>query len=133
MAEAIQKFVKAESVNAKLGLVLGMAMVSKEDGVAYIDVQNDEIPDEALLVASLDFAEKSRVAKEMHSGDQRGTYLFMFPLTAEIAKAFEITTKRHGLMIGYCPPPDVLAKFIDGTYTGFSIGGVVEDFEMVEA
>lgn len=133
MSEKFTTFAKVQSVDAKLGLVFGMAMVSKEAGVAYIDVQNDEIPDEALLEASIDFMENSRMAKEMHSGEQRGSYLFAFPLTADIAKAFGITTERHGLMIGYRPPPDVLAKFVDGTYTGFSIGGEIVDFEMVEA
>jgi hypothetical protein len=36
-------------------------------------------------------------------------------------------------MVAAKPSPEVLAKFADGTYTGFSIGGTVEGFERVEA
>jgi hypothetical protein len=49
--------------------------------------------------------------------------VFGFPLTEEIAKSLAIESRAHGLLIAMRPSPDVLAKFKDGTYTGFSIGG----------
>lgn len=125
-------FVKAEKIDKKHGMVFGWGVISKSDGVAYIDVQNDEIPEDAMLEAAIDFAEGERIGKEMHAGDAKGQHIFLFPMTEDIAKAFGITTKNYGLMLGYKPPPDVLAKFVDGTLTGFSIGGHIIDSEEVE-
>jgi hypothetical protein len=68
----------------------------------------------------------------MHKGDPIGTMVFAFPLTTDIAKAFDITTPRTGLMIGMKPSAEVLAKFKSGEYTGFSIGGKRVEEEVVE-
>lgn len=76
-----------------------------------------------MLEAAADFAQNSRVAKDMHQGEQVGDVVFTFPLTTELAKAFDIQTPRTGLMIAMKPPADILAKFASGEYTGFSIGG----------
>lgn len=112
------------------GLVLGWAIVSKVDGEDYYDLQGDHIPEDAMFSASVDFMANSRVSKEMHQGYADGTVVFAFPMTAEVAKAFGLETKMTGLMIAMRPSPDVLAKFKDGTYTGFSIGGRrIEDEE----
>jgi hypothetical protein len=111
-------------VDESLGLVFGFAIVCKEDGEDHFDLQGDHIPDGVMLAGSLDFAKGERVAKEMHKGDQIGDVVFMFPLTAEIAKSLDIVTKRTGLLIAMQPEdPEVLRKFADGEYTGFSIGG----------
>jgi hypothetical protein len=110
-------------VDDQLGIVFGFAIVSKVDGEDYFDVQGDHIPEDAMLKAADDFMRHSRVAKEMHRGDQTGDVVFAFPLTTEIAKALDIQTKRTGLLIGMRPGETALAKFRDGTYTGFSIGG----------
>lgn len=110
-------------VDERLGLVFGFAIVCHEEGVPYFDVQGDHIPEHAMLKAASDFMAQSRMAKEMHVGDGTGEVLFAFPLTEDIAKALDITTKRTGLLIGMKPAPEVVAKFKDGTYTGFSIGG----------
>lgn len=128
-----QQFVKAEKVDAEHGLVFGWGIICKEDGVDYIDVQNDTIPEEAMLEAVADFAAGDRPGKEMHSGVEKGRHVFLFPLTTEIAKALGITTKKTGLLLGYKPPPDVLEKFRDGTYTGFSIGGRIIDSMMEDS
>jgi hypothetical protein len=43
-----------------------------------------------------------------------------------------VETRTTGLMVAYKPPPEVLAKFVDGTYKGFSIEGrriTVEEHE----
>jgi hypothetical protein len=59
----------------------------------------------------------------MHSRSGAGQVLFAFPLTEEIAKSLDIVTKKTGLLIGMKPDEEMLEKFRDGTYTGFSIGG----------
>jgi hypothetical protein len=46
-----------------------------------------------------------------------------FPLTAEIAKAMGVATKKTGWMIAMAPDAAMLQKFASGEYTGFSIGG----------
>ena len=118
-------------VNSELGLVFGFAVVSTEDGKPYFDHQGDHIPEDAMLKAAADFMEHSRIAKEMHAGDQQGSVVFAFPLTMDIAKALGIETKQTGLLIAMKPSAGVLAKFQDGTYTGFSIGGTYGEMEAV--
>ncbi len=86
-----------------------------------------------MLKCATDFAMGERPGNEQHAGPDVGTYPFVFPLTEDIAKAMGITGyKKSGLMVGYRPPKDVLAKFLDGTYTGFSIEGMRLPGETVE-
>lgn len=111
-------------VDESHGLVLGFAIICKHNGEDYFDLQGDHIPEEAMLGATVEFMLKSGAAKEMHCGDVNGKILFAWPLTTEIAKAFDIETRITGLMIAMKPDdPAMLAKFRDGIYTGFSIGG----------
>ncbi len=111
-------------VDKSLGLVFGFAMVCKVDGEVHVDLHLDDIPEQEMLKSALGFAKSARVAKEMHEGDQIGDVTFIFPLTSEIAESLEIVTKRTGLLIAMKPDdPEVLRKFADGEYTGFSIGG----------
>jgi len=112
-------------VDRALGLVFGFAIVCKQDGKDYVDLQGDLCPEDEMLAASAGFMQEARVAKEMHGEEPgQGTVVFAFPLTGEIARALEITTKRTGLLIGMKPDAETLKKFADGTYTGFSIGGM---------
>lgn len=130
-----QKFtdVAVTKVDASLGLVFGWAMISKVEGKDYFDSQGDHIPDKTILESSLDFMLNSRAAKAMHVGEQRGQVVFAFPMLEEVAKGYGIDTKgKYGLMVGAKFDPDVLAKFQDGTYTGFSIGGFYGDFDEVD-
>ncbi len=124
---------KVCKVDESLGLVFGYAIVCKEDGEDYFDVQGDHIPEDAMLKASADFMEHSRVAKDMHVGDEAGSVVFCFPLTSEIAKAMGIDAPNTGLMIAMKPPADIIGKFKSGEYTGFSIGGLRGLDEEVEA
>ena len=111
-------------VDDSLGLVMGYALVCTEEGEPYFDLQGDHVPDESMLKAALDFMKNSQVAKEMHTGDQAGTVVFAWPMTADIAKAFGIVTNKTGLMIAIAPDSkDMLEKFQLGDLTGFSIGG----------
>jgi hypothetical protein len=122
---------KVTKIDDSLGLVMGFAIICTEDGEAYWDLQEDHIPEATMMKAALDFMENSQVAKEMHSGEQAGTVVFAWPMTSDIAKAFDIQTKKTGLMIAVKPDADMLKKFQLGEYTGFSIGGLrIEDEEV---
>lgn len=121
-----QNFSKASvvKVDSGLGLVFGWAIVSKVDGADFYDSQGDHIPEESMLKAATDFMVHSRTAKEMHAGPQKGSVVFAFPMTAELAKSMDIQTKYTGLMIAMRPDdPAMLEKFRTGEYSGFSIGG----------
>jgi Putative phage serine protease XkdF len=131
-AKPTAKYAEVLKVDESLGLVLGWAIVCKKDGADYWDLQDDHIPESSMLSAAIDFMQHSRVAKEMHSGESAGSVLFAFPMTEDIAKAFGVETKTTGLMIAMKPDSDdMLSKFKDGTYTGFSIGGSRLDDEEV--
>lgn len=138
-------------VDASHGIVFGFAIVSKvrnAEGVYedYYDLNVDTdgphkgqrvpeaIPDDAILKAVVEATEPGThlVGDEMHDGPDSGTYPFMFPLTEDIAKALGIDAPKLGLLVGYRPEPDVLKKFQDGTYTGFSMTGGRVEFEEEE-
>lgn len=125
-------FVKFTKVDDNLGLVMGFAIICKIDGEDYFDKQADHIPEDAMLEAATDFMLNKRDAKEMHAGGAIGSIVFAFPLTTEIAKSFDIQTRQTGLMVAMKPEnPEVLEKFRDGTYTGFSMGGKYVENEVV--
>ena len=126
--------VKITKVDADLGLVMGFAIVSLENGEPYFDLQDDHIPEDVMLEASLDFMENSQIAKEMHSGEQVGAVVFAWPMTTEIAKSFDIVVKKTGLMIAMKPSdPEMLERFRKGDLTGFSIGGTWSESEEIDA
>lgn len=111
-------------VDAGLGLVMGFAIICNKGGEPYFDLQGDHIPEETMMAAALDFMENSQVAKEMHAGEPVGSVVFAFPMTTDVAKAFDITTEQTGLMIAMKPEGAMLKRFKDGELTGFSIGGL---------
>lgn len=129
------KFADAEvaKIDEALGMVFGFATVSKEAGQDYFDVQDDHIPEASMIKAAADFMMSPRIVKEMHSGDARGQIVFAFPLTTDIAKALDIQTERTGLIIGMKPDAAMLAKFVSGELTGFSIGGRRVKDETIDA
>lgn len=134
------------SVDEEHGVVIGWAIVCKVDGEDYYDLNVDHdgplkgqrvpehITEDAMFKGAAEAVSEGLLAgNEMHAGPDSGHYVFLFPVTTEIAKALDITTKRTGLLVGYKPEPGVLAKFKDGTYTGFSIEGARVAFEEVAA
>ena len=134
MADAFHLQALIAKVDEQLGLVLGYAIVCEEDGESYFDLQGDHIPEDAMLKAWLDFAANSRIAREMHSGEQAGSVVGSFPLTSDIAKSLGISPRKTGLLIAMRPGPDMLAKFRSGELTGFSIGGArIRDEEVADA
>lgn len=114
---------KILKVDQDLGLVFGWALVCEENGEPYFDTQGDHITEKAMLEAAADFCEHSRANKSMHEGEVRGPVVFTWPLTKEVAKAFNIQTDRTGLMIAVKPDTESLEKFKQGEYRMFSIGG----------
>lgn len=147
-ASTIMKVEEIVNIDAAHGIVFGFAIVSKvrnDAGVFedYYDLNIDQdgvhkgkrvpenITDDAILKAVVDATAPGThlVGDEMHAGPDSGTYPFMFPLTEEIAKALGIETPKLGLLVGYRPTADVLKKFQDGTYTGFSMTGARVEFE----
>ena len=123
---------KVLKVHEELGLVLGWAIVCTEDGEPYFDKQDDHIPEDAMLKAAADFMEHSRASTEMHERPGAGTVVFAFPLTEDVKKAFGIECDKTGLMVALKPDVDMLGKFKSGELTGFSIGGIRGDDEIVE-
>lgn len=121
-AEETTKFQVAK-VDEGEGIVYGYAFVCKVNGKPYVDSQRDYIPERAMLKAAYKFSVGMRKMDQMHDEVTCGQVVYLFPLTTEIAKAFNIRTDKTGLLIGVKPTPDVLAKFKSGTYKGFSIGG----------
>ena len=110
-------------IDESLGLVFGFAIVCQKDGSPYYDLQGDHVSESEMLKASLDFMENSQIVDEMHDQDDKGTVIFAFPLSSDIAKEMDIETTRTGLVIGMKPSENILAKYKSGEYKGFSIGG----------
>jgi Putative phage serine protease XkdF/ChaB len=130
----VEKIIRVDiaKVDSELGIVFGWAIVSTVDGEDYYDVQGDNITENAMLHAMVDYMKGSRIAGNMHryngggpaSVERVGTVVFGYPLTAEIAKSLGISAKKTGALIGMqVDNPEILQKFKSGEYTGFSIGG----------
>lgn len=112
-------------VSKELGLVFGYAMVCKINGTDHFDTQGDHIPEDTMLRVLTKFMQSGVVAKDMHTGEKIGTYLFAFPMTTDIAKSLDITVAQTGALIAMKPDSkELLEKFATGERTGFSIGGI---------
>lgn len=136
MSDRLIKVNDQLQVDEEHGIVVGFGIVSMIDGQPYYDLNIDtdgvhkgqavpeHITEDAVIASLVDASEVGILpGNEMHAGPDTGHYVGLFPLTTDIAKALGITTSRTGLLVAYKPAPDVLAKFKDGTYTGFSIEG----------
>lgn len=107
-----------------LGLVFGWSIISSENGKPYYDTQGDHIPEDSMLNAATEFMQSKRQMKIMHSGKSIGKVVFAWPMTQEIAEAMGVKGGRTGLMVAVKPDnPNVLERFREGKYSGFSIGG----------
>jgi hypothetical protein len=152
VADKIVKVNDVLNVDEEHGLVFGYAIVSKvraADGTFedYYDLNVDtegvhkgqrvpeHITEDAMFKAAVDAAETGMqmAGNDMHAGPDVGSYYFMLPVTEAMAKALNWTVEKTGLVVGYHPADeDVLAKFKNGTYTGFSIEGARVDYEEIE-
>lgn len=115
--------------SADHGVLIGYALVSHVKDVTgayreYYDLHGDHVPDESLFEAGLEFAKSGRKAFVQHGGEDVGTIDFMFPLTADVAKALGIDAQRLGLLVGMRldDPKSVVDSVALGQLTGFSIG-----------
>ncbi|MBP2444840.1 XkdF-like putative serine protease domain-containing protein [Rhizobium leguminosarum] len=123
--------VRIAKVDRSLGIVFGWTVISTVDGAEFVDSQNDHIPEAVALEAFAKFAAGERTLKLDHTGSSRGTILFIFPLTSDIAASLGIVTKQTGIVIGVKPDdPAILDQFADGRLQGFSIGGRGEIHEV---
>lgn len=105
-------------------VVWGWASVISEDGNPIYDTQGDSISAEVMTKAANAFMMDVRVAKAMHEGDQVGEVIHSFPLTNEIAKAFDIFSDREGWIIAMkIHDDDTWEKVKSGELGAFSIGG----------
>lgn len=155
MTQVASKIIKVNdvlNVDDEHGLVFGYAIVCKkrdDDGklVEYYDLNVDmdgvhkgqrvpeHITEDAMFKASVDAAQTGMqmAGNDMHAGPDVGEYYFQFPVTEEIAKALGWTVEKTGLVVGYHPgDDDVLAKFKNGEYTGFSIEGARVEYDEIE-
>lgn len=125
---AISRTVELLKTDRRLGIAYGFAIVCsmvKDSKVEdYYDLQGDNIPEEVMIKAACEFSMGERIGKAQHQGDKVADIVFMFPLTADIAKGLGITSDRYGLLIGYKPTSAKVLEDIDaGIYSGFSLGG----------
>ena len=105
-------------------IVWGWASVISENGDPIVDTQGDYIPAEEMEKMADQFMTDVRVAKAMHRGSQIGEVIHSFPMTKEIAKAFDLDSKYEGWIIGMKVHDDEMwAKVKSGEYGAFSIGG----------
>lgn len=153
-ADQIVKVSDVISVDAEHGLVFGYAIVSKtrpdftsefedyydlnvdQDGVHKGQRVPEHITEDAMFKAAVEASATGiqMAGNVQHAGPDVGSYYFMLPVTEEMAKALDWQVKKTGLVVGYHPGDDeVLAKFKDGTFTGFSIEGQRVDYEEVDA
>lgn len=140
------------SVDEEHGLVFGYAIVCKvrndageledyydlnidTDGVHKGKLVPENVTEDGMFKCAVDAqaAGAQLPGNDMHEGPDVGSYYFMFPVTTEIAKALGWEVEKTGLVVGYHPgDADVLAKFKNNTYTGFSIEGARVAYEELE-
>ena len=107
----------------ELGLVFGIAIACTVGGEPYVDLDDHHIPDDVMLKGALDFA-KNRSSKVMHEGENVGEVVFMWPLTKEVAEAFDLEAPFTGLLVAVQPSDDeTLEKYKSGELPAFSIAG----------
>lgn len=115
------EFLKAADESQRL--IFAWACVSSIEGKPYFDKAGDHVPEAAMVEAAADFMAQSRVYKQDHRGDQRGTVLFSMPLTGEVKKAFGITCDRTGWAVAIRADQQTWDDFKAGRLRGLSMGG----------
>lgn len=121
---------KAAGTSDELGVVFGYATVEAVGGEPYYDVQGDLVPTAVMAKAFVD-APGQIACKVQHDGEAVGKVVFALPIGLDAASDVVSKSKTSGMYIGAQFDADTLAKFADGTLTGFSIAGsgVVEDVD----
>lgn len=124
--EPQSKVFKASEVKVleSLGLVVGKAIVCTEKGEDHYDLQGDHIPELVAVEAMVDFMEGARTHKVMHQGEAAGEFSGWLPIVESTKAALGIECDWTGIAVCFRPSEEIMAKYVDGTYTGFSIGGL---------
>lgn len=105
-------------------IVWGWASVSTVGGEPVYDAHGDYWPADEMMKTANEFMKDVRVLKAMHSGEQIGRIIHSFPMTSEIAKAFDIETDKEGWIIGtYVEDDKKWEDAKNGKLPAFSIGG----------
>jgi hypothetical protein len=118
-------------VDMGLQLVIGWAMITRENGRPYVDSQGDETPDDVLLPAVTAYMERGRAGWLEHRPGEIGTVLLSLVLTDDIAAALGITCSQRGWIVGMkVHDREILKAFEEGRLTGFSIGGRCKSSEV---
>lgn len=116
-----------KSVDESLGIVFGWGMITDVNGAPYYDTDNLQISSELMVKAtSLFMEDEERLSNDSHSPEDIGKVVHGFPLSKEIAESMGVRSNVHGWMVGVKPTKEILAKFVSGEYTGFSIEGMGE-------
>jgi len=106
------------------GLVFGYLVVCTIDDEPYVDLQKHHAPDHVMFDAAVHFAQGSKDMNIMHEGEPVGKALFIWPMTKEIAAAFDVETSMTGLMVAAAPSSvEALEKFKSGEVRAFSLEG----------
>jgi len=105
-------------------MVYGWASVSTMNGKPVVDRHGDVISTDTMVKMADSFMEGIRAAKTMHRGKVIGEVIHSLPVTAELAKAFGITTDREGWIVGVKIHDDRTWQMVkEGRLNGLSIGG----------
>lgn len=137
MKIALNRFEKLGNFHKVSGdTAFGWAFISAINGVPYFDTgdgkHSDHIPEDSIDEVAALFMEKSRAGLEMHSGEQVADVLFSYPMTDAIMKGVEVSSAKTGLLIGWRPyDKALLGKVASGERLGFSIGGIVDAWDIV--
>lgn len=137
---SFEVFCKVAGASESLGLVFGWGIVCKLNGEDYVDTQRNSVPEPAMVEATTDFMKSARVHGDMHvrgteASAPAGVVVHSMPITTDMWKgmwtmpdgswpaAMPEQPPRTGWWVATAPDPAMLAKFLSGEYTGFSIGG----------
>jgi hypothetical protein len=123
MDDTVTKATEILKVDRQRRIVWGWASVSTVKGELVVDRQGDRIAPVQMEKMADSFMRSTRAAKAMHEGADVGEIIHSFPLTKELAEAFDIQTDKEGWITGVYVADDAeWAKVLRGEYAGLSIG-----------
>lgn len=134
-----QRFEKrGEFYKVSGGIAYGWAFVSTVDGVPYFDLgdgkHSDHIPEDCIEEVAATFMRESGAGLDMHKGERVADVLYAYPMTAAIKSGTGLSGRNTGLLIGWQPyDKAILEKIASGERIGFSIGGSVTEWDIVDA
>lgn len=108
-------------------IAFGWASVVSVGGADIVDLQDDVLDMASLEDSVYAYMAETRATGEMHKEFGIGRVVESFMATTEKLAALGMTSEKTGWLVGVkVDDPAVWAKVADGTYAGFSIGGLGE-------